>query len=101
MKKKINVAVLGTGNIGTDLLLKIFKSKYLNCILFSGRSYSSPGLIKFKKILSKKITKKKYNNLITSDKSIKALKDRSQEFDIIFDCTSAKFHNQNKIIFRN
>jgi len=100
MKKKINVAILGTGNIGTDLLLKIFKSKYLNCILFSGRSSSSPGLRKFKKILSKKATRKKYSNLIISNKSVKALEDRSQEFDVIFDCTSAKFHSQNKIIFK-
>tara|TARA_B110000114_G_C15039821_1_gene376536 strand:+ start:104 stop:292 length:189 start_codon:yes stop_codon:yes gene_type:complete len=54
MIKKINVAILGTGNIGTDLLFKIIKSPYLNCILFSGRSNLSPGIKKIKKTISQK-----------------------------------------------
>ena len=47
--KKMKVAIIGTGNIGTDLLVKIFRSKHLECSLFSGRSFLSPGLKKFKK----------------------------------------------------
>ena len=46
MKKKLNVAVLGTGNIGADLLFKIINSQHLNCVLFSGRNNRSTGLKK-------------------------------------------------------
>ena len=54
MIKKINVAILGTGNIGTDLLFKTAKSPYLNCTVFSGRSNLSLGIKMIKKTISKK-----------------------------------------------
>ena len=56
--KKINVAILGTGNIGTDLFFKIIKSPYLECALFSGRSNLSAGLKKIKKTILKNKNKK-------------------------------------------
>lgn len=99
--KKINAAILGTGNIGTDLFFKIIKSPYLNCVLFSGRSNLSSGLKKIKKTILKKNYKSKFKNLVVSNKSIKSLIQESAKFDIIFDCTSAKFHRKNEKIFRN
>ena len=42
--KKIKVGIIGTGNIGTDLLLKIQKSKFLECGMFSGVRGDSPGI---------------------------------------------------------
>jgi len=36
--KKLNIAILGTGNIGTDLLIKVLRSDYLECVLFVGRN---------------------------------------------------------------
>lgn len=101
MMKKINVAILGTGNIGTDLLFKIIKSPYLNCILFSGRSNLSPGIKKIKKTISQKKNKSKFKDLIVSSKSVQSLINESNKFDIIFDCTSAKFHKKNEKIFKN
>ena len=101
MIKKINVAILGTGNIGTDLLFKIIKSPYLNCILFSGRSNLSPGIKKIKKTISQKKNKSKFKDLIVSSKSAQSLINESNKFDIIFDCTSAKFHKKNEKIFKN
>ena len=68
--KKINVGIIGTGNIGTDLLIKTFRSKYLECSLFSGRSFLSPGLKKFQKQI--KTNKKRYSRLILSDKGASA-----------------------------
>ncbi len=96
--KKMKVAIVGTGNIGTDLLVKIFRSKHLECSLFSGRSFLSPGLKKFKK--EKRKNKRKYRNLILSDKGARALVKNAKNFDLIFDCTSAKFHKKNFNLFR-
>ena len=44
--QKLKVAILGSGNIGTDLLIKVQRSKYLTCSLFIGRNLSSPGMAK-------------------------------------------------------
>lgn len=44
--KKLKVAILGSGNIGTDLLVKIQRSEFLECVLFIGRNLSSPGMAK-------------------------------------------------------
>ncbi|RZK21171.1 MAG: acetaldehyde dehydrogenase (acetylating), partial [Flavobacterium sp.] len=44
--KKLKVAILGSGNIGTDLLIKIQRSEFLQCVLFIGRNLSSPGMAK-------------------------------------------------------
>ena len=100
MKKKIDVAILGTGNIGTDLLFKIIQSPYLNCVLFSGRSSFSPGIKAIKKIIFKH-NNKKFKDLVISNKSINSLIKDSNKFDIIFDCTSAKFHKKNEKVFKD
>jgi len=44
--QKLKVCIIGTGNIGTDLLIKIQRSPYLECTLFAGRNLSSAGMIK-------------------------------------------------------
>ena len=90
--KKMKVAIIGTGNIGTDLLIKVFRSKYLE------RSFLSPGLNKFKKEKGK--NKKKFTNLVLSDKGANALINNAKNFDLIFDCTSARFHKKNFNLFR-
>lgn len=80
----INVAVIGTGNIGTDLLKKIHRSSYLNCVLFSGRRASSKGL-------------QLANNMgvNTSHRGINAVMDMLHEIDVLFDCSSAESHNHH------
>src|SRR3990167_1505636 len=80
---KLPVAVIGPGRIGCDLLVKITKSKYLECILFSGQREDSPG-IAFAKGL----------NVPTSTKSIQAILDSKAV--VVFDATSAEAHKQNK-----
>jgi acetaldehyde dehydrogenase (acetylating) len=77
--KKLKVAILGSGNIGTDLLIKIQRSAYLECSLFIGRNLSSAGMIKAIDL-----------GVRVSDKSIKAITDEPDVCDIVFDCTSAK-----------
>ena len=41
---KLRAAVLGSGNIGTDLAIKLTQSELLECTALIGRSLSSAGL---------------------------------------------------------
>jgi acetaldehyde dehydrogenase len=77
--KKLRVAILGSGNIGTDLLIKVQRSEYLNCGLFVGRNFASPGMAKAIGLGVK-----------VSDESIDGIVKHSSEIDIVFDATSAK-----------
>jgi len=77
--KKLKVAILGSGNIGTDLLIKIQRSEFLECTLFIGRNLSSPGMTKAISLGVK-----------VSDKSINAIIDDPGCCDLVFDATSAK-----------
>ena len=76
---KLRVAILGSGNIGTDLLVKIQRSKYLRCALFIGRNLSSPGM-----------TKAISMGVKVSDESIGAIERNPDSCDLVFDCTSAR-----------
>ena len=77
--KKLKVAILGSGNIGTDLLIKIQRSAYLECVLFIGRNLSSPGMAKAISLGVK-----------VSDESINAIVKNPDCCDLVFDATSAK-----------
>jgi acetaldehyde dehydrogenase (acetylating) len=76
---KLKVAILGSGNIGTDLLIKIQRSQYLECVLFIGRNLSSPGMAKAISLGVK-----------VSDQSINAIVKDPNCCDLVFDATSAK-----------
>lgn len=78
---KIKVAILGSGNIGTDLLYKVLRSEYLECSLFIGRNLSSKGM---SRAVSLGVT--------VSDQGIQAIQSRPDCCDIVFDCTSAMSH---------
>jgi acetaldehyde dehydrogenase len=77
--KKLRVAILGSGNIGTDLLIKIQRSEFLECVLFIGRNLSSPGMAKAISMGVK-----------VSDESIRAIEKDPDAVDLVFDATSAK-----------
>jgi acetaldehyde dehydrogenase len=75
----INVGIIGTGNIGTDLLLKILKTNYINPVIFVGRRTDSDGIILAK---SKGIS--------VSTEGIDYFKKNShQSIDLVYDCTDA------------
>lgn len=84
MNKKLRVAILGTGNIGTDLLIKAMRSQYLECTLFAGRNLSSPGMQKAHSLGVR----------ISSD-GIHAIVENRSSCDLIFDCTSAIAHSEH------
>jgi acetaldehyde dehydrogenase (acetylating) len=89
VQKKLRVAILGTGNIGTDLLVKITRSELLECILCAGRNLNSPGMKKASGM-----------NITVSPNSINAIVERSGDLDLVFDATSAQDHYENSKIFR-
>ena len=46
--EKIRIAIIGTGNIGTDLCARILKNPAFEVVAFVGRRDDRPGLIMFK-----------------------------------------------------
>jgi acetaldehyde dehydrogenase (acetylating) len=75
----VRVAIIGTGNIGTDLLLKIQRSPLLECGLFAGRNLASAGM-KTARDLGVPVT----------DRSVDAIVEDAEAFDLVFDATSAR-----------
>jgi acetaldehyde dehydrogenase len=88
--KKLPVAILGTGNIGTDLLMKILRSDLLECRLFAGRNLSSPGM-----------TKASLYNVPVSAKGLESILDLKDEISLVFDATSAADHVKHAPLFEN
>ena len=89
MENKVKVGILGTGNIGTDILMKLRRSNFLECGIFSGRNPNSKGIAIADKL-----------NVPTSIESIKAIQDNPDCCDIVFDATSAGVHMVNAPILR-
>lgn len=87
--EKVKVGIIGTGNIGTDILLKLQRSDILTCGIFAGRNPDSEGL---------KIAKKM--GVPISVESIRAIQENPECCEIIFDATSASVHRQNAPILK-
>lgn len=81
MSNKLKVAIIGTGNIGSDLLLKIQKSAVLECGLFTGRNLESEGIKRAQEL-----------GVPTSADSIVAIERDPSCCKIVFDATSAQNH---------
>lgn len=88
--QKLRAAILGTGNIGTDLLVKVLRSDYLDCTYFVGRNLSSPGMAKASSL-----------GVRISDKSIDGIIAHKDEIDLVFDATSAFHHKKHAPIFED
>lgn len=73
----LNVGVLGTGNIGTDLLVKLSRLEFINNLVFVGRRSDSKGI---------EFVKNKFDIEVSTD-GIDYFKDK--KFDVVFDCTNA------------
>lgn len=78
---KIKVAVLGSGNIGTDLMLKLSRSNVLEMTTMIGIDPESDGLHRAKELGYEVI-----------DNGLDGFVDRPELADIVFDATSAKAH---------
>ena len=50
VKQKIKVGIIGTGNIGSDLLMKVMRSDVLECGIFAGHSPDSKGIARAREL---------------------------------------------------
>lgn len=87
--RKARIAIIGTGNIGSDLLVKIQRSPYLECTKFIGRNLNSKGMLFARNF-----------NVELSDKSIDAIVEDPDCCDIVIDATSAAVHRINAPILK-
>jgi acetaldehyde dehydrogenase (acetylating) len=87
--RKINVGILGTGKIGTDLLVKVLRSPYLECVMFAGRNYNSDGMQFAAKL-----------DIPLSDQGIVAFTQPGLNCDLVFDATSAAYHVEHALILQ-
>lgn len=85
--RKLRVAILGSGNIGSDLLSKVMSSDLLECTLFIGRNLTSKGMVRATSL-----------GIPVSDKSIDALVADPDVCDLVFDATSALSHARHAAI---
>jgi acetaldehyde dehydrogenase (acetylating) len=74
----IRIGIIGTGNIGTDLLLKVLKTDFLTPVIFSGRRMDSDGM-----------SIAKMHNVPITDMGINYFIQNPNVCDIVFDCTNA------------
>ena len=82
--EKVRVAILGSGNIGTDLLFKLKRSSLLIPTVMAGIIQESDGL-----------ARAKANGLIATANGIDGLLDLADHFDIVFEATTAKAHKEH------
>lgn len=81
-RRMTGVAIVGTGNIGTDLLEKVRRSDVLDLVLFAGIDADSPGLARARTL-----------GFETSVEGAAAIPGRGVE--LVFEATSAAMHRAN------
>ena len=86
MSKKVKAAIIGPGNIGTDLLMKAMRSKLIEPVWMVGVEPESPGLKRAKE-MGLKTTADGVDGMVPSMKA--------DGVQICFDATSAYVHAEN------
>ena len=87
--KKAKVAIIGSGNIGMDLMYKTMKTPGLEMSILTGLSSDSPRLQKAAEL-----------GVRTSDKGISYIIENPGCCDIVFDATTAKVHAEHAPILK-
>ncbi|WP_386691359.1 Acetaldehyde dehydrogenase [Lonepinella sp. MS14434] len=91
-EKKIKIAIIGSGNIGTDLLMKILRhGKHLEAAVLVGIDPNSDGLARAAKL-----------GVATTYQGVQGLIEMNEfaDIDIVFDATSATAHVKNDAALR-
>ena len=84
----IKAGIIGTGNIGTDLLLKLIKTDFIEPIIFAGRRMSSNDI---------KLAQEK--GIPVTDKGIDYFIENCCVADVVYDCTNAMDAKKHAKIF--
>ncbi len=79
--EKTSAAILGSGNIGTDLMYKLLRSDTVRPTVMAGIVPESDGLARGRQ-----------EGLTTTHKGIDGLLEHAGEFEIVFDATTARAH---------
>jgi acetaldehyde dehydrogenase len=84
----IRVGIIGTGNIGADLLLKVLKTDYIKPVIFAGRRLDSDGM---------RVAKER--GVSVTDKGIQYFIDNPNCCDVVYDCTNADDAREHAKVF--
>lgn len=88
--EKTAVAILGSGNIGTDLMYKLKRSSLLRPVLMAGIIPDSEGLARARR-----------EGLATTTEGIDGLLAQRENFEIVFDATTAGAHKKHAPLLRD
>ena len=86
---KVKCAIVGSGNIGTDLLFKLRHDPYLEVVLVVGIDPASEGLAIARRF-----------GVQTTDEGIEGFKKLHGGIDIVFEATSAAVHKANAPVYK-
>jgi acetaldehyde dehydrogenase len=89
-QEKIKCAIIGSGNIGTDLMYKLFRSEKLEVTALIGIDPDSEGLKKARE-----------NGIKSFHSGIDALKENPDLAEVVYEATSAKAHAHNAPILKD
>jgi acetaldehyde dehydrogenase len=84
MAKPLRIVIIGSGNIGSDLMAKVGRSPQLELVGMAGIDPDSPGLSRAAEA-----------GVLTSSIGLADLLERLDEVDLAFDATSAYAHAEN------
>ncbi len=85
----LRVAIIGTGNIGTDLMFKVDRSPWLELVGMAGIDPRSDGLAKARGL----------GHTVT-DRGLNELLELVDDIDLVFDATSAAAHPEHARLLR-
>ena len=88
--EKTAVAILGSGNIGTDLMYKLKRSSLLRPMIMAGIIPDSEGLARARQ-----------EGLATTTEGIDGLLKQRADFEIVFDATTAGAHKKHAPFLRD
>lgn len=89
VQQKVKCAIIGSGNIGTDLMYKLLRSETLEPTVMIGIDPNSKGLALAKE-----------HGLTPVYNGIEGFKEIHEQADIVFEATSAKAHLENAKILK-